>query len=87
MNTTKANRRTMDFIHHMRRSAVSAGRPGGLITEITWKEGHLEVICEWWNRQTILSKKVIFLQHTPMHIKPFFSRIMPKRNKIDKSEK
>ena len=25
--------------HHMRRSAFSAGRPGGLITEITWKAG------------------------------------------------
>ena len=24
---------------HMRRSAVSAGRPGGLIREITWKAG------------------------------------------------
>ena len=29
----------------MRRSAVSAGRPGGLIREITWKAGRLEVIC------------------------------------------
>lgn len=55
---TKANRRTMDFIHHMRRSAASAGRPGGLITEITWKAGKLEVICKWRDRQTILSKIV-----------------------------
>ena len=47
MNTTKANRRIVDFICHMRRSAFSAGRPGGLITEITWKVGRLEVICEW----------------------------------------
>ena len=31
--------------HHMRRSAFSAGRPGGLIREITWKAGRLEVIC------------------------------------------
>jgi hypothetical protein len=29
----KANRRTMDFIRHMRRSAFFPGRPGGLITE------------------------------------------------------
>ena len=27
----------MAIIRHMRRSAVSAGRPGGLIREITWK--------------------------------------------------
>lgn len=31
----------------MRRSAVSAGRLGGLIREIAWKAGKLEVICEW----------------------------------------
>ena len=35
----------MDIIRHMRRSAFYAGRPGGLITEITWKAGNLEVIC------------------------------------------
>ena len=29
----------------MRRSAISAGRPGGLIREITWKAGKSEVIC------------------------------------------
>jgi hypothetical protein len=29
----------------MRRSAFSAGRPGGLIREIAWKAGRLEVIC------------------------------------------
>ena len=28
-NNTKANRRTMAFIYHMRRSAVSAGRQAG----------------------------------------------------------
>lgn len=42
----------------MRRSAVSAGRPDGLITEISWKVGKSEVICEWWDMQTILSKIV-----------------------------
>ncbi len=31
----KQDRRTMAIIRHMRRSAVSAGRPGGLI----WKAG------------------------------------------------
>ncbi|RKJ42583.1 hypothetical protein D7X25_26885 [bacterium 1XD42-8] len=35
----KTNRRTMDFTRHMRRSAFFPGRPGGLITEITWKAG------------------------------------------------
>ena len=29
----------------MRRSAVSAGRPGGLIREIAWKAGESELIC------------------------------------------
>ena len=33
----------MDFIRHMQRSAFFPGRPGGLITEITWKEGN--IIC------------------------------------------
>ena len=27
--------------------SISAGRPGGLITEITWTMGELEVICGW----------------------------------------
>ena len=35
----------MAFIYHMRRSAFFPGRTGGLITEITWKAGRLEVIC------------------------------------------
>ncbi len=35
----KQDRRTMAIIRHMRRSAVSAGRPGGLIREIAWKAG------------------------------------------------
>ena len=39
---TKTNRRTMAFIRHMRRSAISAGRPGGLIREIAWK-GNMRV--------------------------------------------
>lgn len=29
-----------------------------MITEITWKVGRLELICEWRNRQNILSKIV-----------------------------
>ncbi len=41
-NMKYKDRRTMDFIHHMRRSAISAGRPGGLIREITWK-GNIRV--------------------------------------------
>ena len=35
----------MAFIRHMRWSVISACRPGGLITEITWNAGRLEVIC------------------------------------------
>lgn len=45
MNIQKTNRRTMAINRHMRWSAFSAGRPGGLIREITWKAGNLEVIC------------------------------------------
>ena len=30
---------------YVRRSAFSAGRPGGLIREISWKVGESEVIC------------------------------------------
>ena len=41
----KQDRRTMAIIRHMRRSAVSAGRPGGLIREIAWKAGESELIC------------------------------------------
>ena len=41
----KTTRRTMAIIRHMRRSAFSAGRPGGLIREIAWKAGESEVIC------------------------------------------
>lgn len=41
----KQDRRTMAIIRHMRRSAFSAGRPGGLIREIIWKAGKSEVIC------------------------------------------
>ena len=35
----------MAIIRHMRRSAFSAGRPGGLITETAWKAGESELIC------------------------------------------
>ena len=35
----KQDRRTMAIIRHMRRSAILAGWPGGLIREITWKAG------------------------------------------------
>ena len=34
----------MAIIRHMRRSAVSAGRPGGLIREIAWRAGESECI-------------------------------------------
>ena len=33
----------------MRRSAVSAGRPGGLIREITWKAGEsVNMLTRWF---------------------------------------
>ena len=41
--------------YHMRRLSILGGS-GGLIMEITWIVEKLEVICEWRNRQTILSK-------------------------------
>ena len=37
---------------HMRRSAVSAGRPGGLIMEITWK-GNMRVGLSDEKRKTL----------------------------------
>lgn len=33
-----------------RQFAIFTGRSGGLIAEITWKVGKLEVICECYNR-------------------------------------
>ena len=35
----------MAIIRHMRRSAVSVGRSGSLIREISWKAGKAELIC------------------------------------------
>ena len=35
----------MAIIRHMRRSVFSAGKPGGLIREISWKAGESELIC------------------------------------------
>lgn len=47
-NTGTVQKTTAAMAHcHMRRFAISAGRPGGLITEITWIAGNLEVICGW----------------------------------------
>ena len=49
---TKANRRTMAIIRHMRRSAISAGRPGGLIREIAWK-GNMRAALSDEKRKTL----------------------------------
>ena len=49
---TKANRRTMAIIRHMRRSAFFPGRPGGLIMEITWK-GNMRVGLSDEKRKTL----------------------------------
>ncbi len=35
----------MDLLH-MRRFVIFIDRQGGLITEMTWKAGDLEVICK-----------------------------------------
>ena len=57
---TKANRRTMAIIRHMRRSAFFPGRPGGLIREITWK-GNMRVGLSDEKRKT-LGVILIFLR-------------------------
>ena len=57
--------------HHMRRSVISTGRP-----EITWKAGKLEVICEWRNRQTILSKII----KSAIHVARLTIHVMDVRN-------
>ena len=49
---TKANRRTMAIIRHMRRPAFFPGRPGGLIMEITWK-GNMRVGLSDEKRKTL----------------------------------
>lgn len=67
----------------MRRPAISAGRPGGLITEITWKAGKLEVICKWWDRQTILSKIV----KSAIHVARLTIHEVDVRNSPDFSDK
>lgn len=72
------------MVHYrMRRSAVSIGRSGGLITEITWKAGNLEVICEWQNRQTILSKII----KSAIHVARLTIHVMDVRNIFDFSDK
>ena len=67
----------------MQWSAVSAGRPDGLITEITWKVRNLEVICEWWDRQTILSKIV----KSAIHVARLTIHEVDVRNPPDFSDK
>ena len=39
-----------DKRQEMWRYVISIGRPVGLIEEITWKVGNLEVICRWQAR-------------------------------------
>lgn len=69
--------------HHMRRSAIFIGRLGNLIAEITWKVGNLEVICEWRNRQTILSKII----KSAIHVARLTIHVMDVRNIFDFSDK
>ena len=55
----------------MWRSFISIGSLGGLIMEITWIVEKLEVICEWRNRQTILSniiKSAIHVARLTIHV-------------------
>ena len=52
-----------------------------MITEITWKVGRLELICEWRNRQNILSKIVksaihvarLTIHEVDVRNRPYFS--------------
>ncbi len=67
----------------MQRSAIPTGRPGSLIAEITWKAGRLEVICEWRDRQTILSKIV----KSAIHVARLTIHEVDVRNRHDFSDK
>ena len=58
--------------HHMRRSSISISRPALL----TWIVGKSEVICEWRNRQTILSKII----KSAIHVARLTIRVMDVRN-------
>ena len=69
--------------HHMRRYSIFIGNSGGLIVEITWKAGNLEVICEWRNRQTILSKII----KSAIHVARLTIHVMDVRNIFDFSDK
>ena len=54
-----------------------------MITEITWKAGESEVICEWRNRQTILSKII----KSAIHVVRLTIHVMDVRNIFDFSDK
>ena len=60
----KADRRTMAH-RHMRRSVVSAGGTGGLLTDITWKVGKLEVICIHGGSRFPVSAMCVLAGHLP----------------------
>ena len=68
--------------HHMRRLSI-LGASGGLIVEITWIVEKLEVICEWRNRQTILSKII----KSAIHVARLTIHVMDVRNIFDFSDK
>ena len=59
------------------------GDSGGMIAEITWKAGNLEVICEWQKRQTILSKII----KSAIHVARLTIHVMDVRNIFDFSNK
>ena len=63
-------------LFHMWRSFISIGSPGGLIMEITWIVEKLEVIYEWRNRQTILSKII----KSAIHVARLTIHVMNIRN-------
>ena len=54
-----------------------------MITEITWKVGRLELICEWRNRQNILSKIV----KSAIHVARLTIHEVDVRNRHDFSDK
>ena len=64
----------------MRWSAIPTG---SLIAEIIWKAGRLEVICEWQDRKTILSKIV----KSAIHVARLTIHEVDVRNPPDFSDK
>ena len=83
---TKANRRTMAFIRHMRRSAFFPGRPGGLIREITWK-GNMRVGLSDEKRKTLEVIRFLKNKKSAIHVTRLTIHEVGIRNHPDFSDK